>query len=96
MDSNERGNGIVSPKTIIANIILQNGRKIPLKSMVWGTVMELNQSLQQNPELLCQDPLMNGYLAVILPTGPFPPRQRPQFAAKDGDQGEALKSEETH
>jgi hypothetical protein len=38
---------------------------------VWGTVLEVNPNLA--PELLCSDPALNGYLAIVLPTGPFPP-----------------------
>jgi hypothetical protein len=38
---------------------------------VWGTVLEVNPNL--TPELLRSDPALNGYLAIVLPTGPFPP-----------------------
>lgn len=38
---------------------------------VWGTVLEVNPHL--TPELLRTDPTLNGYLAIVLPTGPFPP-----------------------
>jgi len=38
---------------------------------VFGSVLELNRNL--TVELWRRDPLFKGYLAVILPTGPFPP-----------------------
>jgi hypothetical protein len=38
---------------------------------VWGTVLEVNPRL--TVDLLRKDPLLSGYIAVILPTGPFPP-----------------------
>jgi hypothetical protein len=48
--------------------------QIPLSCCVWGTILERNHiNLQQNPALLQHDPLLDGYLAVVLPTGPFPP-----------------------
>jgi hypothetical protein len=42
---------------------------------VFGSVLELNRNLTIG--LLETDPLLKGYLAVILPTGPFPPRASP-------------------
>lgn len=44
---------------------------IPLYACVWGTILELNSRL--TPELLMEDPLLDGYLAIILPSGRFPP-----------------------
>ena len=44
---------------------------IHLRCAVWGHVLERNERL--TPALLRADPLLDGYLAVLLPTGPFPP-----------------------
>ena len=44
---------------------------IHLRCAVWGHVLERNERL--TPALLRADPLLEGYLAVLLPTGPFPP-----------------------
>ena len=38
---------------------------------VWGTLLEVNPRL--SVDLLKNDPLLSGYLAVVLPTGRFPP-----------------------
>jgi hypothetical protein len=38
---------------------------------VWGTVLEVNANL--SPELMRRDPALDGFLAIVLPTGPFPP-----------------------
>jgi hypothetical protein len=42
---------------------------------VWGTVLEVNPNL--SPDLLRKDPDLDGYVAVVLPTGPFPPPPPP-------------------
>jgi hypothetical protein len=53
---------------------------IPLSCCVWGTILERNHvNLEKNPALLLQDPLLDGYLAVVLPTGPFPPPSSSSF-----------------
>lgn len=46
-----------------------------LYSCVWGTVLEVNARL--NLEILKKDPLLDGYIAIVLPTGPFPPPPLP-------------------
>ena len=38
---------------------------------VFGIILEINENLTSS--LLLKDPLLDGYLAVILPAGPFPP-----------------------
>jgi len=46
-------------------------RRVPC--CVWGTALELNARMVKDPGLVDRDSLLEGYLAVILPTGPFPP-----------------------
>jgi len=77
MDSTE-------PSETLAKITLSNGSVVDLKCCVLGTVLELNHrldgkseqieecSMKTNPSLLVTDPLLDGFLAVILPTGSFP------------------------
>lgn len=48
---------------------------------VWGVILEV----QSRPERIAQDPLLDGYVAIILPTGPFPPREK---AEGSGDENE--------
>lgn len=45
---------------------------IPLCACVWGTILELN-STALTPDVLLEDPLLDGFIAIILPTGKFPP-----------------------
>ena len=61
----------VSPTTKIAELKLEDGTVIPLSACVFGTILELNKSL--TPEILKDDPLLDGFLAVILPSGDYPP-----------------------
>ena len=43
--------------------------------------MELNTTV--TPQQLLQDPLMDGYLAIVLPTGPFPPTNKAKKKCND-------------
>jgi hypothetical protein len=63
--------GMVTPSTIIAEITMEKGTILSIPAGVWGSVLELNRNM--SPELLLKDTQLDGYLAVILPTGPFPP-----------------------
>jgi len=63
-DTNSASETVVTekPKTTI----------IPLRACVWGTILELN-STALTPDVLLRDPLLDGFIAIILPTGKFPP-----------------------
>mmetsp|Transcript_14736 Transcript_14736/g.32118 ORF Transcript_14736/g.32118 Transcript_14736/m.32118 type:complete len:253 (-) Transcript_14736:845-1603(-) len=63
--------GCVQPNSALATVKLNNGKAVELCACVWGSILEINPRI--TPELLANDPLLDGYLAVILPTGPFPP-----------------------
>ena len=78
----------VTPSTEIAQLKLKAGETIPLYACVWGTILELNTSL--TPEILLDDPLLDGYLAVILPSGTFPPKIV-GTASKDSEHSHANK-----
>jgi len=75
--------GLTSPNTVLAQVTLENGVSLQIPAGVWGTVLELKTNL--TPRLLQEDPLLDGYLAVILPTGSFPPRFRTAHE-QDADQ----------
>lgn len=75
--------GITLPNTFVAQFEMENGESQLIPAGVWGSVLELNSHLA--PNLLNDDPLLDGYLAVILPVGPFPPRFRNRKKATDGD-----------
>ena len=65
----------VFPKDELATVTCREAattKSIPLRCCVWGSVLEVNPNL--TPQLLQEDPLLDGYLAVILPSGPFPPK----------------------
>lgn len=72
--------GTVKPRDDIAKISLSRldgeGETTTrsIKAGVWGTVLEVNPNM--SPGLLQIDPLLDGYLVVIFPTGPFPPPKR--------------------
>lgn len=60
----------VSPTDRLATIQLDDG-EISLRCCVWGSLLEINPNL--TPARMQEDPLLDGYVAVILPSGPFPP-----------------------
>lgn len=63
----------VSPTTVLAELKVGSGEAIPIFACVWGTILELNKSL--TVDTLCEDSVLDGYVAVILPSGPFPPKE---------------------
>ena len=77
-NNNKLMKGIVTPSTIIANLkVIDNDTAttttIPIYACVWGEVIELNHKLTSSLDILQKDPLIDGYVAIILPTGKFPP-----------------------
>ena len=77
----------VSLSTTIAELQLESGETIALKACVFGTIIELNKNL--TPDVLKDDPLLDGFLAIILPSGSFPPREyecRNQIARENSHQ----------
>mgnify|MGYP005848070551 CR=1 FL=1 len=69
----DKNSGLVTPDTVLAKVHLQDGSSIPIYAFCWGSIMELNTKV--TPKQIQEDPLIQGYLAVLLPTGPFPPRE---------------------
>ena len=80
--------GTIRPKDVIASVRGgRDGEEvIALHSYVWGTVMEVNPVLMADtkkqeeqvndksiPKILLEDPLLDGYICVVLPSGRFPP-----------------------
>jgi glycine cleavage system H lipoate-binding protein len=68
---------------VIARLELESGESVPVYACVFGAVLELNRGL--TPQVLAQDPLLDGHLAIILPSGTFPPRKESQHE-KEEDQ----------
>lgn len=87
----------VTPQSVLAHLILTNGNTIPIHAGVLGVALEMNEQL--TTELLKRDPLLDGYIAVILPAGSFPPQiDTTQEAQNDRQEkhtsGERKKDEE--
>lgn len=69
-----KGKGVsctVRPNDVLAKIYLTNCQVCHVLCGVFGTVLEVNEKL--SAETLTNDPLLDGYLAIIQPAGPFPP-----------------------
>ena len=72
-DMKEKTKGMVGPKDTIAVVELSNGETLDVKAFVRGSLLEVNTNLEKDPSLLCKDPLLDGFVAVIKPIGPYPP-----------------------
>ncbi len=74
-NNHNHNDGMVKPNDLLAQIKLTNGITVNVPSCVCGTLLEVNDNLKQNENLslLVDDPLLDGYIAVILPNGSFPP-----------------------
>lgn len=80
-----RVNNVVHPTTVIAELIVEEdsfhedgaefekkrSSSIPLCACVWGTILELNRDAL-TPQKLLSDPLLDGWIAIILPSGQIP------------------------
>ena len=71
-DDVESSSGATRPSDILAVVELNCGTRMELNCCVLGTLLEINARLLENPSLLLSDPLLDGYLAVILPQGRLP------------------------
>lgn len=59
----------VKPDTVLCELTNGDDESVryPVKAHMFGRLLELNPRLDKEPELLIQQPLTTGYLAVILP-----------------------------
>ena len=68
----ESSSGLVRPSDILATAELSCGTSVELKCCVLGTLLEINTRLIDKPSFLLSDPLLDGYLGVVMPRGTFP------------------------
>ena len=71
-DGNETESGATRPSDVLAVVELSCGTSVELKCCALGTLLEINSRLVEKPSLLLTDPLLDGYLAVIMPRGRIP------------------------
>lgn len=80
MKGGENSPGIVNPTDILAVVTFSDNTALELKCCVAGTLLELNNKLEMGDTdsrakallLLSEGALLDGYLAVIMPTAEFP------------------------
>jgi hypothetical protein len=63
--------GAVTPTTPVLELIDSSGTVMTVPAGIWGLLLEVNPNM--SVQLLERDALLDGYVAVILPTGIFPP-----------------------
>lgn len=75
----KRGAQLLSPTTILFHINCTDGSKYPVYSCVSGKLVEVNERLKDNPNLIVEKPLDQGYLAVVLPSIPASARYKEEL-----------------
>ncbi|KAM3571706.1 hypothetical protein VYU27_006276 [Nannochloropsis oceanica] len=68
----QKGSLHVRRDTVLARVVLSDGREFPVFGGVNGQVLELNELLSEDPGLLLRQPEDQGYIAILQP---------PRFAA---------------
>mmetsp|Transcript_7712 Transcript_7712/g.19201 ORF Transcript_7712/g.19201 Transcript_7712/m.19201 type:complete len:256 (+) Transcript_7712:177-944(+) len=81
----EKMDGDVPGGEQVTDVVHGKTTIVPLRACVWGTILELNTSAL-TPQVLLNDPLLDGYIAIILPSGRFPPPE--SEAVPQSDQAE--------
>lgn len=70
-------NGVPLYSCVWGAVMEINARLLPaLLGSETEKIKSPNSSSSAEPNLLAKDPLLDGYLAIILPTGPFPPKEQ--------------------
>lgn len=63
----KRGGIVVEERTKLCTLTCDTGDVYSVQCAVKGTILEYNIALQENPNLVANKPLTNGYLGVVLP-----------------------------
>ncbi|KAJ0402086.1 hypothetical protein ATCC90586_000271 [Pythium insidiosum] len=63
----KKGGQFMLPETIICHIRCKSGASYAIRSCIRGTLLELNDALLENPHLLQEKHLSDGYLVIIQP-----------------------------
>lgn len=63
----KKGGIMAHPETNLCEISCDSGDVYAVRCCVKGTIVEYNTELADNPNLVMEKPLTNGYLAVVLP-----------------------------
>mmetsp|Transcript_5526 Transcript_5526/g.9865 ORF Transcript_5526/g.9865 Transcript_5526/m.9865 type:complete len:197 (-) Transcript_5526:21-611(-) len=70
-----KGGANVGPKTVLADVRLEDGSEKTILATLEARLVELNDLLPEDPSLLCQYPDDSGFIAILQP-------RRPQDAAR--------------
>lgn len=63
----KRGAQKLLPDSLLCSIECEDGTKYPVYSCIKGKLMEINNTLLDNPNLLVKQPVSEGYIALLLP-----------------------------
>ncbi|GLE06472.1 hypothetical protein PINS_up015719 [Pythium insidiosum] len=63
----KKGGQFMLPETILCHIRCKSGASYAVRSCIRGTLLELNDALLDNPQLLQEKHLSDGYLVIIQP-----------------------------
>ncbi|KAI8138452.1 hypothetical protein BJV82DRAFT_630887 [Fennellomyces sp. T-0311] len=74
-------NANVKPETVLCELVTDDARYV-IKAQMQGKLLELNPRVLENPQLLLDKPMTEGYLAVIKPQYEDTSRQLSRFTAQ--------------
>lgn len=63
----KRGGSFISGESRLCTVVTTDGAEYSVRCSVRGTIVEYNDNLSKAPQLVHENPLTHGYLAVILP-----------------------------
>lgn len=63
----KRGAQKLVPESILCNLECEDGCVYPVYSCIKGKLVEINENLVENPNLLVEKPVSEGFIALLLP-----------------------------
>ncbi|KAH9516997.1 hypothetical protein DERF_007699 [Dermatophagoides farinae] len=63
----KKGAQMVGPESILCTLHCQDETSYPIRACMGGKIIEINKCLVDEPSLIIEKPLTDGYIAIIMP-----------------------------
>lgn len=63
----KRGAQRLVPESVLCNLVCDDGEVFPVYSCIKGKLVEINENLIENPNLVVEKPVSDGFVALLLP-----------------------------
>lgn len=63
----KRGAQKLTPESVLCRLVCDDGAVYPVYSCIKGKLVEINENLLDNPNLLVEKPVSEGFIALLLP-----------------------------